>query len=206
MLLLICVGGDKIKSPYNSQFTKIYDYGNSRYRCANTQMTFRVTTNSVFHVSKLKYQKIFTIIREYYNGDTNTCKLAKLIHVTEKTAWTILYRIKYVSQDMTNEDKRDIISFTRKLLAFEKIKHIIVPSETETKKRTIKLKPKYKSDRRDKVDRQMSLRTREQAEAEYKQTRIEELRNGILLMLQSEMVEIPVEFIQEYNELLSKSC
>lgn len=84
-----------IVSPYD-ETSKVYKCKDGFYRCANTQKDFNVKTGTLFEKSKINLQKWFVAI--YYltshKKGISSLQLSKDIHVTQKTAWFMLERIR----------------------------------------------------------------------------------------------------------------
>ena len=84
-----------VVSPFDPT-SKVYNYGNHKYRCKNTGKNFTVRTNTLFHGSKVSLQKWFMaiwLIANYKKG-ISSCQLAKEIGVRQATAWHMLHRIR----------------------------------------------------------------------------------------------------------------
>lgn len=85
----------RVISPFDSS-SKVYRCKNNRYRCKNTGKYFNVKTNTLFDNSKVDLQKWFLAIwlATYNNKNISSIALAKDIGVTQKTAWSMLQRIR----------------------------------------------------------------------------------------------------------------
>lgn len=86
---------DGVVSPYDSS-AKVYNYGNGRYRCANTKKDFNVRTGTMFHASRVSLQNWFVaiwLLTSDKKGISSYC-LAKHLNVTQPTAWFMLQRIR----------------------------------------------------------------------------------------------------------------
>ena len=86
--------GDVI-SPFD-QTSKVYKCKNNKYRCKNTGKYFNVKTGTLFDNSKIELQKWFLaiwLITSHKKG-ISSLQLHKDIHVTQKTAWFMLQRIR----------------------------------------------------------------------------------------------------------------
>ena len=86
---------DGVISPFDPT-SKVYNYGNHKYRCKNTGKNFTVRTNTLFHGSKISLRKWFMaiwLIANYKKG-ISSCQLAKEIEVRQATAWHMLHRIR----------------------------------------------------------------------------------------------------------------
>lgn len=86
---------DGIVSPYDPSF-KVYNYGNGRYRCANTKKDFNVRTGTLFHATRVSLQSWFVAIwlLTTTNKGISSYGLAKQLNVTQSTAWFMLQRIR----------------------------------------------------------------------------------------------------------------
>lgn len=79
---------------------KVYHRGRNRknnsrgeriwFRCATCGSDFTVTTNTLFHNSRLTWLQWGILFKEYLNGTTNTYTLAKEMGTTQKSAWAAL--------------------------------------------------------------------------------------------------------------------
>ena len=86
---------DKVVSPFEST-SKVYKCKNNRYHCKNTGKYFNVRTNTFLEASKIQLRKWFMaiyLITSHKKGIASL-QLAKDIHVTQKTAWFMLQRIR----------------------------------------------------------------------------------------------------------------
>ncbi len=84
-----------VTSPY-APSSKVYNYGNGRYRCAKTKRDFNVRTGTLFHATRVPLQKWFIaiwILSTNKKGVSSYC-LARQLHVTQSTAWFMLHRIR----------------------------------------------------------------------------------------------------------------
>ena len=85
----------KIISPFD-ETSKIYILPNHRYMCKNTQKIFNVKTGTIFHGTKLSLRKWFMaiwLISSHKKGISSP-QLAKDLHITQKTAWYMLQKIR----------------------------------------------------------------------------------------------------------------
>ena len=80
---------------------KTYKLVSGRYKCASCRNTFTVRARSVFEDSPVPLQKWFLAI--YLCGSfkkgISSIQLSKYIGVTQKTAWFMLQRIRYVFEN-----------------------------------------------------------------------------------------------------------
>ncbi|MDR1883879.1 MAG: hypothetical protein LBR26_14015 [Prevotella sp.] len=82
-------------SPFD--FTsKVYKCKDNRYRCENTGKYFNVKTNTIFDNPKVELQKWFLAIHidASHKKSISSLQLSKDIDVTQKTAWSMLQRIR----------------------------------------------------------------------------------------------------------------
>lgn len=196
--------GDFITSPYdiNSIIYQRNIEGKDVFRCRNTQNNFTITTKTIFQNSKLSLLNIFQIIREvFYNKDVKIKSIIEIVGRNMQTCWKVLYKIRYVIKDNKIEENSDIISFFKKILSYEFEDNILIPSvKIETKK--IKNKENMKEDNLSNIEK-INIRSREEFEKSISNLRIEEIRRGLIYFLNNN-IEISIEFIKEYNELLKK--
>lgn len=85
----------KVVSPYDSN-SKVYKCSNNLYKCKNTRRLFNVRTNTLFEGSNISLRTWFLaiyLIASHKKG-ISSCQLAKDLHVTQKTGWFILQRIR----------------------------------------------------------------------------------------------------------------
>ena len=82
-------------SPFD-QTSKVYKCKNNKYRCLNTGKYFNVKTGTIFEHSKIKLTDWFVAIWLFttHKGGLSSCELSREIHVTQKTAWFMLQRIR----------------------------------------------------------------------------------------------------------------
>lgn len=87
--------GNGVISPFDST-SKVYDLGRNKYRCKNTGKNFNVFTNTLFEGTKLPLQKWFVAIwlDSTSKKGISSLHLSEQIHVTQKTAWFVLHRIR----------------------------------------------------------------------------------------------------------------
>lgn len=82
-------------SPFDPT-SKVYNYGNHKYRCKNTGKNFTVKTNTMFHGSHVSLDKWFMAMWYSVNHKKgiSSCQLARDIGVRQATAWFMLQRIR----------------------------------------------------------------------------------------------------------------
>lgn len=80
---------------------KTYKLASRRYKCASCRSTFTVRTKSVFEDSPVPLQSWFLAIYlcASYKKGISSIQLSKYIGVTQKTAWFMLQRIRYVFEN-----------------------------------------------------------------------------------------------------------
>ncbi|MCD6020012.1 MAG: Transposase family [Bacteroidetes bacterium] len=83
------------RSPFDGT-SVVYKCKNGRYRCKNTGKYFNVRTGTMFDNTKVSLQKWFLAIYMVtsHKKGISSMQLAKDLHVTQKTAWFILQRIR----------------------------------------------------------------------------------------------------------------
>lgn len=82
-------------SPFDAK-SKVYKCKDNKYRCKNTGKYFNVKTNTLFDNTKIELQKWFLAIWlvTCHKKGISSLQLARDIHVTQKTAWFMLQRIR----------------------------------------------------------------------------------------------------------------
>lgn len=84
-----------VVSPFD-ETSKVYKCKNGKYRCKNTGKYFSVKTGTMFDNTKVSLQKWFIaiwMVTSHKKG-ISSLQLSKDIHVTQKTAWFMLERIR----------------------------------------------------------------------------------------------------------------
>lgn len=84
-----------IISPFDPT-SKVYNCSNNKYKCKNTSKYFNVKTATLFNKTKVKLQKWFIAIWlvTSHKKAISSIQLSRDIHVTQKTAWLMLQRIR----------------------------------------------------------------------------------------------------------------
>ncbi len=84
-----------VVSPFDPT-SKVYDCKDNKYRCRNNGKYFNVKTGTLFDNTKVKLQKWFLAIWlvTLHKKGISSLQLAKDIDVTQKTAWSMLQRIR----------------------------------------------------------------------------------------------------------------
>lgn len=91
---------DGVVSPWVPN-SRVYENSNPdklHFRCQLTMKDFSVRTRTLFHKSKLTWKQWAIIIREFILGNSNTYELARLLQITQKTAWGAVYKLKLMCQ------------------------------------------------------------------------------------------------------------
>ncbi|MDQ5944025.1 MAG: hypothetical protein QG658_91, partial [Patescibacteria group bacterium] len=80
---------------------KTYKLASGRIKCASCRNTFTVRTRSVFEDSPVPLQKWFLAIYlcGSYKKGISSIQLSKYLGITQKSAWFILQRIRYVFEN-----------------------------------------------------------------------------------------------------------
>ena len=102
-----------VVSPFDAT-SKVYKCKCNKYRCKNTGKYFNVRTATLFDNTKVELKKWFVaiwIVTSHKKG-ISSLQLAKDIHVTQKTAWFMLQRIRKCfgcenNSELTNEVEMD---------------------------------------------------------------------------------------------------
>lgn len=98
----------KVVSPYDPQ-SKVYKCKGHNYKCKNTGKYFNARTNTMFYRSSVPLQKWFMAIWLFmtHRKGMSSVQLSKDIGVTQKTAWTMLHRIRKCFGEQNKELKLD---------------------------------------------------------------------------------------------------
>lgn len=77
---------------------KSYFFSNGDYKCAGCRKKYTVRVGTAFEDSKISLKKWFVAIYllTSHKKGISSCQLAKDLGVTQKTAWFMLHRIRYV--------------------------------------------------------------------------------------------------------------
>ena len=90
---------DGIFCPHCGSLRKIHKFSdNRRYKCADCHQQFTVRVGTIFEDSKLPLQKwfmAFYLVTSHKKG-ISSLQLSRDITVTQKTAWFMLQRIRYI--------------------------------------------------------------------------------------------------------------
>jgi len=84
-----------VVSPYDTT-SSVYKLKNNWYQCKNTGKRFNVRTGTMYESSRVPLRKWFVAIWffTYDKKGVSSTELAKMIGVTQKTAWFMLHRIR----------------------------------------------------------------------------------------------------------------
>ena len=85
----------KVISPYDKR-SKVYHLGNHKFMCKNTQRVFHVKIGTIFQGTKVPLRKWFLaiwLVTSHKKG-ISSLQLSRDIHVTQKTAWYMLQKIR----------------------------------------------------------------------------------------------------------------
>lgn len=99
-LELIYGNNGKLTSPFSPD-SKVYKLKNHWYRCKDTGKNFNVKTRTIFENTKIPLPKWFIaiwLVTSHKRG-ISSYQLARDIHVTQKTAWFMLHRIRKGIED-----------------------------------------------------------------------------------------------------------
>lgn len=93
-----------VVSPFDKKST-VYKCSKNRYKCRNTNKYFNVRTNTMFENTKIPLQQWFIAIYLFtsHKKGISSHQLAKDLNVTQKTAWFMTQRIRFVIQTETYE-------------------------------------------------------------------------------------------------------
>lgn len=89
--------GGNVVSPYDES-SKVYKCANNKYKCKNTGLYFNVRTGTIFEASKIALTKWFMALYVFasHKRGISSYQLAKDIGITQKSAWFLLHRLRYM--------------------------------------------------------------------------------------------------------------
>lgn len=183
--------GDKVKSAFDNT-TKVYKMKydiRPKYKCSSTQFEFSVITNTIFHRTKLKYNTILLALREYYHGEKRIPALTQTLECGQDTVRRFLSRLSNIEASIPQEDKKNFISFCRYIFNF-KIEKYVITTDFEIEK-------EYNKRQKCKIVSKEPFN-----DVTTPTTRLEDVRNTLIKMLEVKSVFIPIDLVEEYNELL----
>ena len=95
--------GNKVISPYDAT-SKVYKCKNNKYYCSKSNKYFDVKTGTILQNTKLPLQKWVTVMWMFSASKRglSSCHVARMIGVTQKTAWKMLRAIR-IATSQSNE-------------------------------------------------------------------------------------------------------
>lgn len=95
-----------IVSPYD-ETSKVYKCKNNKYKCKKTGLYFNVRTATIFESSKIPLTKWFMALYVFasHKKGISSYQLAKDISVTQKSAWFLLHRLRFMFEHPTFKQK-----------------------------------------------------------------------------------------------------
>ena len=84
-----------VVSPFD-ETSKVYKCAGNKYKCKNTGKYFNVRTSTLFDNTKIELQTWFIaihLITKHKRG-ISSLQLSKDLHITQKTAWFMLQRLR----------------------------------------------------------------------------------------------------------------
>jgi len=96
-------------SPFDTN-SKVYFCNKSTYKCKNSGKYFNVKTKTLFHDTKIPLQKWFVAIWiiSSQNKKINSVALSKELQITQKSAWYMIKRIKFFTENNDNTFNKKI--------------------------------------------------------------------------------------------------
>ena len=85
-----------VVSPFDAT-SKVYKCAGNKYKCKSTGKYFNVRTNTIFDNTKIPLQKWFLALYVFssHKKGISSHQLGRDITVTQKSAWFMLYRLRY---------------------------------------------------------------------------------------------------------------
>ena len=94
-------------SPFDPT-SKVYKCGNGKYKCKSTGRYFDVKTGTPLANTKLPMTKwlLAMFLFQADKGGISSCQLARILEITQKTAWHMLMRVReFAAKANTNNSK-----------------------------------------------------------------------------------------------------
>ena len=105
--------GDTPVCPHCGNTQKIYRYKNGKtFKCAHCKKQFSVKTGSIYENSNIPLQKwlLTSYLKDISKKEISSIELSKAIGVTQKTAWYLLHKIRYMLKHRnSNNQLRGIV-------------------------------------------------------------------------------------------------
>ena len=100
--------GNTPTCPHCGNAQKIYRYENGKtFKCAHCKKQFKVTTSTIYENSNIPLQKwvlTFYLISLSKKG-INSIELSKTIGVTQKSAWYLLHKVRYMLEHRNSDNQ-----------------------------------------------------------------------------------------------------
>ncbi|GAB3925242.1 transposase [Mucilaginibacter myungsuensis] len=89
--------GGNVVSPFDAA-SKVYKCKGNKYRCKNTGRYFNARTATIFDNTRIPLSQWFAAIYLFTQGQKpiTSVQLSKYLSVTQKTAWLMIQRIKFL--------------------------------------------------------------------------------------------------------------
>lgn len=85
--------------PHCDSNRKIHKFSdNRRFKCADCRKQFTVKVGTIFEESKIPLKKWFTTFDLVTSEGVSSIQLSRNIDVTQKTAWYMLQRIRFIAE------------------------------------------------------------------------------------------------------------
>lgn len=199
--------GERVKSPFDEN-SKVYQRHNRplEFRCATTGKNFTATTHTVFESSKFEYCEMFITIREFYkNEKISSIALGKILNSTQTTSWRVLYKMKYVTQQLgLRAADLSLVEYFSMFLSYDFNDDVVVPAEHFLRKgKNMMDDEEIIEEAKEQTASQQYLfiRTKSEFESDCKNIRLNEIAVGLAKFL-TDRNELPLDFIKEYNEIV----
>lgn len=172
---------------------KVYQYGNGKYRCADTIKYFNVRTNTIFGYTKVPWKTWILIMKEFISGNDNSLEISKKVGVRQCTSWKCLYKLKQATQGKVIEGitLEELFEICFSYLIDEDI--IVPPVPKERKEKVIIEK---KSELKKKEER---VRKSETAKEVVSNDNLSKVKQAIKFCLDNDL-PLPMEFVENYNK------